>query len=167
ILYLKCLKYHHDRKIILMGDSAGGGLALGLCQYWDTIGLKQPYRLILLSPWVDLTMENPDIPEYEKNDPSLIRDELLVDAYYWADGTDLKDRRLSPIYGDMSIYKRVSLFVGTHEMFYPDITLLARKLEDAGARVDLNIGEGLNHVYPAYPIPEADKALKHIEKLLL
>lgn len=166
ILYQKVIRYYPDRKIVLMGDSAGGGLALGLSMYWATLKLPQPKQLILLSPWVDLTMSNTDMADYEAVDPLLRKNELIVDAYYWADGADLKDCRLSPIYGDFTELKQVVLFTGTHEIFYPDITLLFEKLKAADVDAELNVGEGLNHVYPAFPIPEADAALQHITELI-
>ncbi|MBQ5805457.1 MAG: alpha/beta hydrolase [Erysipelotrichaceae bacterium] len=159
IFYEKILKYYPDRKIIFMGDSAGGGLALGLNMYFHKLGLKTADKLILMSPWVDLVMDNPEIRKYLKVDPTLKYDDLSVEALYWANGEDLHDYRLSPIYGDMEGLKDVTLFTGTHEFFYPDIVKFSRILEDKGIRTRLYVGEGLNHVYPAFPIPEADKAI--------
>ncbi len=54
------LRSDPDRKIVLMGDSAGGGLALALCEYFQKKGMRQPDRLILLSPWVDLFTDHPE-----------------------------------------------------------------------------------------------------------
>ena len=160
IFYEKILRYYPDRKIIFMGDSAGGGLALGLNMYFHKLGLKTADRLILMSPWVDLVMDNPEIRKYLKVDPTLKYDDLSVEALYWANGEDLRDYRLSPIYGDMEGLKDVTLFTGTHEFFYPDIVKLSKILEGKKIRTRLYIGEGLNHVYPAFPIPEADKAIE-------
>ena len=149
-----------------MGDSAGGGLALGLSMYVASIGLRVPDKLILLSPWVDLLMDNPEIKNYLKIDPTLKYDDLSVDAAYWANGTDLKDYRLSPIYGDLSVLKDVSLFCGTHEFFYPDIVKFSEMLKEKGVKNSLYVGEGLNHVFPAFPIPEADLAISEIVRLI-
>ncbi len=164
--YKKVLKYYPDKQIIFMGDSAGGGLALGLTMYFNEKGLRLPDKHILLSPWIDLNMDNPEIDKYIKVDPTLNRDELLVDALYWANGTDLKDYRLSPIYGDVTCLKDVTLFTGTHEFLYPDIVKFSRILKRKKIKNTLIIGEGLNHVYPAYPIPEADEAIKQISKII-
>ena len=81
----------------MMGDSAGGGLSLALSMYFAQKDLPVPEKLILLSPWVDLNMDNPEIEKYIKKDPMLKLDELKIDARYWANGTDLNDYRLSPI----------------------------------------------------------------------
>jgi acetyl esterase/lipase len=164
--YKKVLQYYGDKKIILMGDSAGGGLCLGLSMYFEKQGLRQPDKLILLSPWVDLVMDNPEINNYIKDDPMLKYDELKVNAKYWANGTKLTDYRLSPIYGDVSCLKDVTLFAGTHEFFYPDIVKFARKLEENNVKNKLYVGEGLNHVFPVFPTPEADDAIRIIAKII-
>ena len=158
--YRKVLTYYPDHKIIMMGDSAGGGLALGFSMYLNSLGLKTPDKLILMSPWVDLVMDNPEIGKYIKNDPMLKYDDLAVEASYWANGEDLKDYRLSPIYGDLKGLKDVTLFCGTHEFFYPDIVKMSEKMKEKGIKTELHVGQGLNHVYPAFPIPEADEAVR-------
>ena len=166
VFYKKCLEYYRDRRIILMGDSAGGGLALGLAMYWHAAGLPVPEKMILLSPWVDLIMDNPDIENYLSVDPTLKRSELSIDAAFWADGTDLHDYRLSPLYGDLSVIRDVTMFTGTHEIFYPDIVKTHEKLLAAGVKSELVVGYQLNHVYPAFPIPEADEAINHIADII-
>ena len=166
VFYRKVLEYYPDKKIILMGDSAGGGLALGLAMYFHTLGLKTPEKLILMSPWVDLVMDNPEIEKYIPVDPTLKYDDLSVDARFWANGTDLRDYRLSPIYGDLEGIRDVSLFTGTHEFFYPDIVKFYELCKEKKIPCDLHIGEGLNHVYPAYPIPEADEAIETMVEII-
>lgn len=166
VFYKKVLKYYPDKKIIFMGDSAGGGLALGLSLYFAKKKLPVPDKLILLSPWIDLKMDNPKIEEYLDIDPMLKIDELRVDAAYWANGKNLKDYRLSPIYGDLSVLKDVTVFCGTHEIFYPDMLRFMDKLKENKVKHKLYVGEGLNHVYPAFPIPEADEAIEKIARII-
>ena len=164
--YKKVLEYYPDKQIIMMGDSAGGGLAAGLSMYFAKKGLRVPDKLILLSPWVDLVMDNEEIKDYIPDDPMLKYDDLKVDAKFWANGHDLKDYRLSPFYGDVSVLKDVTLFTGTHEFFYPDIIRFGRKLEENGVKNRIFVGEKLNHVYPAFPIPEANDALRIIAQVI-
>jgi acetyl esterase/lipase len=164
--YKKILEYYPDKKIIFMGDSAGGGLCAGLCMYFAKQGLRQPDKLILLSPWVDLVMDNQEINNYIKVDPLLKYKELKVDASYWANGARLNDYRLSPIYGDVSCLKDVTIFVGTHEFFYPDSMKFADKLKENKEKNKVYIGEGLNHVYPVFPIPEAREAIRKIGQII-
>ena len=166
VFYEKILEYYPDKKIIFMGDSAGGGLAAGLTMYFASLGMKTPDKLILLSPWIDLVMDNPEIRDYLKVDPTLKYDDLSVEAKFWANGTDLKDYRLSPIYGNIEALNHVTLFTGTHEFFYPDIVKFGKMLEEKGRLDHLYVGEGLNHVYPAFPIPEADDAIEKMCEII-
>ena len=145
-----------------MGDSAGGGLALGLCQTFRDAGIPQPDALVLLSPWADLTMENPEIGPLEAADPMLNRESLVISGEFWAGGADPRDPRLSPLFGRMDGLGNTLITTGTHELFYPDILRLAEKLTASGVNVKLVTGEGLNHVYPFFPIPEAAGTFKEI-----
>lgn len=165
-LYSQYIQEHPDKKVILMGDSAGAGLAIGLAQYWHKNNIAQPHKIIALSPWLDLSMENEEIKDYQPLDPMLKVEKLKIDAQYWANGTDLKDPMLSPMYGDLTGLKDITLFVGTHEIFYPDITKFYKKLQENNITSRLFIGEGLNHVYPAFPIPEAKVALQQIVDII-
>lgn len=155
-----------DSDIIIMGDSAGGGLSLGIAQYFATLGLKAPSSIIVLSPWVDLTMENPQIKEFEKVDPWLRQASSIPIAKSWANGTDVRDYRLSPTFGTLEGLQNVTIFVGTREILYPDIIAFSEKLKAKNIKMNLFIGEGLNHVYPLFPIPEADEAISSIIEIM-
>jgi len=52
--------------------------------------------------------------------------------------------------------------VGTREIFYPDVTKFYNMLQNEGVKSQIYIGEGMNHVYPIYPIPEAKEALQEV-----
>lgn len=155
-----------QENVILMGDSAGGGFAFGLAMYFNEKGLRAPKGIITLSPWIDLTMENPEIELYRKVDPWLRKVPGNPIANSWANGADLRDYRLSPIFGDMKQLPPSLIFVGTREILYPDIAILAQKLKDANSSCELIIKEGMNHVYPLFPIPEADEAIDKITEEL-
>lgn len=151
-----------DVPIVIMGDSAGGGLAVAFCEYLGEIGLPQPDKLILISPWMDISMSNPEAADYEKADPMLSAYGLVEMGKCWAGELPLDDYRVSPIFGDVSMLRNVTLFVGTREIFYPDVTAFYEMLRAHGIDAELIIGEGMNHVYPLYPISEADEAFYQI-----
>jgi len=148
--------------VIIMRDSAGGGLSVAFCEYLDTIELPQPDRLILFSPWMDISMSNSVAAEYEAVDPMLSAYGLIEMGKCWAGDLPLENYRVSPIYGDVSVLRNVTLFVGTREIFYPDVTAFYETLQAQGIDAELFIGEGMNHVYTLYPIPEADTAFEQI-----
>lgn len=152
--------------IIFMGDSAGGGLALGLAQELRDLGERQPDQLILFSPWIDASMDNQDMEQYEDSDPMLGIYGLREMGAMWADTRSVYDPRVSPIYGSMDGLGKITLFVGTREIFYPEIMRLSTMLDEQGISHNLFIGQGLNHVYTVYPIPEAEDAAQTIEALI-
>ena len=154
------------RPVTVMGDSAGGGFSAAFCEYLGQKGLTQPDHLILLSPWLDVSMESSDYASYEKVDPMLAADTLVVFGRSWAGDLDAKDYRVSPMYGDVSAFPETTILVGTREIFYPDVTQFQEKLLDAGVNSTLIVGEGLNHVFPIYPIPEAKDMLTVITDVI-
>ena len=160
-LYREYCETHPDKNTILMGDSAGGGLALALTEYFKTEGIHMPDRLILLSPWVDVSMDNEQIREYESLDPFLKVTPLRDCAEQWKGGLDVHDWHISPIYGNLKGIRNVTVFVGTDGIFYPDITKFFGMLDEDPSN-ELIIGEEMNHVYPLFPIPEAKPAVDKI-----
>ena len=159
-LYKKLLERHEN--LIIMGDSAGGGFALSFCQYLKTVELPQPDKIIAFSPWVDISMSNP--PYDNENDPILGEIGLREVGRSWAGDLDVKDYRVSPLYGDNKGLADALIFAGTNEIFYEDIERYVCNLKNDGVDVKFVIGEGMFHIYPLFPSPEARKAFKEIEK---
>lgn len=165
-LYQQVVSDNAGKKVILMGDSAGGGYSLALAEGLSRHEISQPDELVLLSPWVDVTMSNPDIASYTDVDPMLTVTMGQTSGQAWAGGLPMDDWHISPIYGDLSELKNVTIFVGTRELFYPDDTLLYEKLKN-NPNVKLYVGEGQNHVYPVYPTIEGRIALEQIADIVL
>ena len=145
-----------------MGDSSGGCLALGFTLFLKEKYHPLPNKFILLAPWVDLTMSNPDIPKYECVDPHNSRGLASVWSVAWSGGSDLRNYKLSPIYGDLRGLPPVAQYVGTRDLLYPDCVLLYKNLLQCGVDSKFVVGNGLNHVYPLYPIPEGRLAIAQI-----
>lgn len=157
-IYQESLK--ENKRIIIMGDSAGGGLAISLNMFFKKNNIKLPDKLILLSPWLDISMKNKKIDDYKSLDPLLDKEGLIVAGRLWKDELDDCDWRVSPIYGDVKSINNLTTFVGTSELFYPDIIELYKKLDKSNNK--LIVGKDMNHAYPLMPIPEAKEALKII-----
>ena len=156
-----------NKPITIMGDSAGGGLSAAFCEYLAENELAQPRYLILISPWLDVSMSG-DYEDYKDVDPMLGVDGLREMGKAWAGNLDPKDYKVSPLYGDVKKLPQTTIFVGTHEVLYPDIIEFYNKLKDNGIDVELNVGEEMSHVYPLYPlVPEAKEALNHIVDIIL
>lgn len=160
-IYREYRETHPDHKIILMGDSAGGGLSAALTEQLKAEGIRLPDELVLLSPWVDVSMENEQIKDYQSRDPFLTTPPLILCGERWKGDLDAHDRRVSPIYGDLKGIHNVTVFAGTDGILYPDIVKFFGLLDDDSSN-ELIIGEGMNHVYPLFPIPEAKPAVDKI-----
>lgn len=144
------------------GDSAGGGLALGFAQTLEGAGLPQPRRLVLISPWLDLTMSHPDLPAVETRDPWLSSRGLHEAARVWAGGDDPTDPRLSPGNGPLAGLAPIDLYVGTREICLPDALQMRDRAAAEGAELRLTVCEGAVHVYPLLPAPEGRAAARTI-----
>ena len=151
--------------LTVMGDSAGGGFALSFCQYLKEINLPQPDRIIAFSPWVDVSRSN--TPYDSENDPILGEIGLKEIGKSWAGDFDTKDFRVSPLYGDNKGLPRTIIFAGTNEIFYKDIKEYVDNLKDDGVDVKFITGEGLFHIYPLFPSPEARRAFKEVIKEIM
>jgi len=165
-LYRRTVAENPGKRIVLMGDSAGGGLAAVIALSLAEASDAQPDELALISPWVDITHVNPDIADYVDADPLMAPEPLTEIGRSWAGGTPLTDWHLSPIYGDLSGLKKVTTFVGTREIFLPDNALFHAKLLEAGVDSTLHVGESLNHVYPMFPTPEGHRARRDLVRLV-
>jgi epsilon-lactone hydrolase len=147
------------RGVALVGDSAGAGLALGLAQELVD-SATPPRRLVLLSPWLDLTLSHPDLDSVD--DPWLARIGLREAAAVWADGDDPTAPRLSPGNGRLEGLPPTTVLVGTRELCLPDATDFRSAATKAGVEVDLVVVEGALHVYPLLPAPEGAEGTRRV-----
>ena len=154
------ITYHYDR-ITLMGDSAGGGFVLGFCQYIEQLNLTPPDKMIVFSPWLDVSMKNNCD---DTKDPILGNVGLKEIGLRWAGKLSTNDYRVSPLYGKIMNMPRTLLFSGSNEIFYTDIVNYYEKLVENDVDAELVVGEEMFHIYPLFPIPEAIDVLKKIKK---
>jgi acetyl esterase/lipase len=165
-LYEEVVLHYGASNVTLMGDSCGGGLAASFAEHLAACDMDQPARLILISPWVDATLCNPDIVHFERTDPILGLQGLQKLGITWAKDLDPNDYRVSPVNGEVRQLRNVIVFVGTREVFYPDAHLFYDRVNATGAHAELYVGRGLNHCYPLMPIPEAKWAMERMVELI-
>lgn len=157
-------------RVLLAGDSAGGGIALALAQSLRDRGGAQPSELVLLSPWVDLTTSTPETYDLDAIDPWLQITKLDLYAEWWAGRPeDLARHEVSPALGDLAGLPRTLMICGTRDLLVPGCRLLADRAAalDPG-QWDLTYLEApdLIHVFPLMPIPEAGTAWRHTLEFL-
>lgn len=156
--YLMYLGYG-ARDVIVAGDSAGGNLALSL-----VLKLKQeerilPRGMVLLSPWTDLTASGKSHQSRAEVDPVLNREYLQRMTANYAEGQDLKDPFISPLFGDMTGFPPTYIQVGDNEMLLSDSTLLHKKLIKANVSVKIDVYKGMWHVFQMSPLKTAYDAM--------
>ncbi|ROQ39592.1 acetyl esterase/lipase [Frondihabitans sp. PhB188] len=157
----------HGDRVFLGGDSAGAGLALGQAMAQRDAGLPPARGVVLISPWVDVTMSNPRVQELAPLDHMLAPAGLMEAGRLWAGGLDLRDPRVSPLYGDLSGLPPVHTYQGDRDVFLADAELLTRGIRDAGGEAELRITRGGFHDFPGAPwLPEARLALDRIADVL-
>ncbi|KQL39640.1 MULTISPECIES: alpha/beta hydrolase fold domain-containing protein [Bacillus] len=153
-------------QLTIMGDSAGGNISLGLAHLLKKEDLPQPKDIVLLSACVDMSMSNPLIFEYAKKDPILGHEGMEVITKMWAADQSLTDPLISPIYGDFKGLGKITHFIGTHDMLYPDAIKLDEKLSEQGMDIKTFVYPEMLHVFVVMPIPEAADALKKIIQVI-
>ena len=141
-----------DAPLHLIGDSAGGNLALRLAQCPTAAGTVS--GLTLIAPWLDLSISNPEIPGVEVHDPWLSAAGLREIGKRWAGGYPRQDPAVSPLFGPLDGLPPTAVFVGTRDICLPDCRVLAEK----SPAVTLRVEEGSPHVYPLLPTPEGEAA---------
>ena len=138
-----------EKEIIFMGDSAGGTIAIGMVQRIVALGMPKPSKLILISPWVDISMTSPYVTQYANTYMDSGITVLQTAAIFWARGTKgVYDPLVNPMYGNIEGFPSTLIITGTQDMFHGDITLFESKLEKAGAEVQVIVGEDMVHDYP-------------------
>lgn len=146
-LYKDVLKEIGTDKLILVGDSAGGGLSLALCQKNGDDNIPEPSKTILISPWLDVRMDNPEIKDVQKYDKDLNRVTLKIagDIYAGKDGES--KYFVNPIMGPLDKLKNVTIFTGTYDILNPDVHILAEKAKNINADISIDETEGAGHIW--------------------
>ncbi|MBQ8994366.1 MAG: alpha/beta hydrolase fold domain-containing protein [Oscillospiraceae bacterium] len=144
-LYYRVVAEYGADHVIVMGDSAGGALAAGLCMQVAENGWEQPSQLVLSSPWVDLMITHPETDKYQELDKDLDAYMLRLYGELWAAGENPSDYHLSPMYGDVTVLRNVTLCYGDSELFTPMLQLFYEKLANKGVSCEQIIGEGMGH----------------------
>ncbi len=150
-----------DDELLLFGDSAGGGLALALLQILrDNNTPRIPLKTVLVSPWLDISMSNREISDYNGKDVLLNYNGLKQCGEIYSQDLDLKDPKVSPIYGNLENLSKIMIFVSDSELFYPDCKLLKEKLDSAsGSTALLKLKEKMIHDWIVLPIKERDDTI--------
>ncbi len=148
-------------RVVIGGDSAGGGLALSLFAALLNDGVR-PAGLFAFSPWTDLTLTGGSLRANEKTDAILPRARMPELCDIVLAGSDPADPRISPLFADFPNPSPVLIQASQTEILLDDARRMAGRLREAGGDVTLDLWPDCPHVWQIFDgwIPEARDALQ-------
>nr|AIT69759.1 esterase/lipase AS-Trib30 [uncultured bacterium] len=167
--YRLLLEKERPERIIIGGDSAGGGLAVATLIAIRERGLPMPAGAFLLSPWTDLAGTGNSIVTNDAVDPMLSGKMVHKLAALYHGDVSPTDPLVSPLYGDLKGLPPMLIYVSDTEVLLDDSRRLAERARKEGVMVDLRVWIGLPHVWPifvAFGIPESKTALGEIAEFI-
>lgn len=166
-LYEQVVAETDPELVTLMGDSAGGGMALAVAELAQLFGIPRAKDIILISPWLDISLSDPAIAELEQEDPWLTVSGLLAAGKAYCGELDVRNALVSPLYGDLTGLGRITVITGTCDILNAD----ARRLRERATQDNLDLQfleyDGLFHVFPLATIPEGLAARRQIVNTVL
>lgn len=152
------------KDIVIAGDSAGGGLTMATLLSLRDAGDPLPAAVCLLSPWLDLAATGETMVTNAHRDPWFKCEDMPFIASYYCDEDQFKNPLASPVYGDFSGLPPIYIQVGEDEILLSDSVRAARKAEEAGGEVELEIWPGMWHVFQMFvrQMPESRAAIRKL-----
>jgi len=151
--------------IIILGDSAGGGLSAATLLALRHAGVPMPAAAVLLSPFLDVTGSGESATTRADRDPWFnIADLQVVARYYCPDESEWRNPLVSPVFANVAGLPPMLIQVGDEEILLSDSTRFAEKLKAAGIDVELEIWPHMWHVFQMFlgKMPEAGVAVRKI-----
>lgn len=156
-------------RIVIAGDSAGGGLTVATLVALKDQGIPLPAAAVCLSPWVDLEGLGRSMTTKAEEDPMVHRESLLGIGKAYLGSADAHNPLAAPLYANLTGLPPMLIQVGTSETLLDDAVRLAESAKKAGVKVTLEPWEGMIHVWQYYAarVPEAKKAVERIGRYIL
>ena len=156
-----------EKATVVMGDSAGGGLALAVTQVVRDDGGSLPQHMVLIAPWLDVRNADPRQRAMERGDIMLGVDGLRAAGRLYAGDLALDDPLVSPLLGELRGLPPITVLVGTKDLLSVDARELVRRCQEADQAIELVEAPGMQHVYPILPfLPEARQARMQIAEIV-
>jgi acetyl esterase/lipase len=158
--------------IALVGDSAGGGLALALLAHLqnesDAGRGQAPAAAAVISPWIDLALNGASVSTLAQDDPLVSKAVAEVWAARYLAGESPTHPTASPIHGRLNGLPPVSIHIGSREILLDDARAYAQRARAAGSPVEMHVWEGMLHVFPSSvgTLKAADASLELIAAFL-
>lgn len=167
--YTELRAEYPDDQFFWLADSSGAGLALAMLQQMRAKQQQLPAGTVLISPWVDLAMRDPEIEARNQSDPELPLQAMRQVAANYAGQLVLEDAMVSPINGSLDHLGVISLWYGTTELLLPVHRQLATDLTAAtGTQVDVHELHNMLHDFLLWSnLPESRKVFKRLDDMMV
>ena len=146
-LYKEIIEEVNTNNLILMGDSAGGGMALALLEKLGEENIEMPSKTILISPWLDVRLENSEIDSVQKYDKDLNKETLKLAGKAYAGNDGIDSYLVNPIDGDLTKLKNVTIFTGTNDILNPDVHLLQERANEINVDIEVKEYKNAGHIW--------------------
>lgn len=153
---------YSPQRIVLSGESAGGGLTLSLLLTLRDEGNPLPAGAAIFSPWTDLAATGDSIRTNAERCAMFHGPDIGLSARYYLGDMDPRNPLASPLYADLTGLPPLLIHVGADEVLRDDSTRLAERARAAGLRVELKVWPVVPHAWQLAPhrIPEAGQSLR-------
>ena len=146
-------------RLIVTGDSAGGGLALAMLVALRDAGTPLPAAAALFSPWTDLAGTGASLKTNNRRDAMFRGDMIAQGAQPYLAGQDPRNPLASPLYADLQGLPPLLFHVGSYEVLLDDSLRMAARAQEAGVSATVRSWPVVPHVWQLFPIPEARASL--------
>lgn len=156
-------KEYQPEDIIMMGESAGGGLCLAILLALKDKNIPLPKVAVAISPWTDLSCSSDSYQT--KNKVSLAPlDSWHVFSHYYTAENDVRNPYISPLYGDLKGLPPIFINAGESDELFDDGRKFYEKAKSEGVEITFTAGDRMIHCYPllAPMFPEATEAMNEI-----
>jgi acetyl esterase/lipase len=151
---------------LLMGDSAGGALAIVMGLRLRDLDEQRPAGVVALSPWLDATLDEEAVRDLEASDPMLAESGLRAAGRWWAGVRSPSDPRISPVNAPIGNMPPLDVFIGAHDILRPAVDDLADRARQEGADLHVHETPAMFHVWMTRAIPEGRRTRRELTELV-
>lgn len=157
---------------VVMGDSAGGALAVVLAtrdrdaRDGGESGSGELAGVVALSPWLDAALDQPEVAGLEPADPMLAESGLRAAGRWWAGTRSPADPLISPLHADLGGLPPLDVFIGDRDILRPAVDGFVERAREAGARLTVHEVTAMFHVWMTRAVPEGRRTRGDLVRLL-
>lgn len=156
-----------SENVSVFGDSAGGGLAMAAVQELVVQGRSTPGQMVLVSPWLDITLSEPAIESIDDPVASRVVGDLKVAGQRWSQGLTYTDPWVSPLYGSLQGLPPTTIYSGSLDIVAPDVLRLQQLAIKTDGNMKFELKAGQFHAWPlSSPLPDAVMTMRGIYRQL-